>query len=131
MAGIAANTMIEDNSIECEDSKILNVIQNLNVPTGVGMKQEVSTVVKVTNGHVLSTEMTEIGNVKIPLVEESNKLSSQTAQDVDNIDTTVQMQGKFSNVSDNGDLSSLKFFDEICSPEKHERFSFITHVILH
>ena len=129
MARVAVNTMIEDNSIECEDSKILNTHQDFNVATNVVIALQNPVPNKEISGHLKSETTTsppskDDGSTKDDSVAYS--ISSEEVTVVENIDTTVPKIVNFSDASDDGECGSLKYFDEICSSNKHERFPYYT-----
>ena len=128
MAEVAVNTMIEDNSIECEDSKILNTHQDFNVATNVVIALQnpvVNKELSANSGH------TESGTTTSPPSKDDDStkddsvaysIRSEEVTVVENIDTTVPKIVNFTDVSDDGECDSLKYFGEICSSNKHERF---------
>ena len=129
MAGVAVNTMIEDNSIECEDSKILNTHQDFNIATNAMIPLQNPVAKKELIEHSKSGKTTpppskDDDSVKDDSVTQS--LSSEQVTVVENIDTTVPKIVNFSDVSDDGECGSLKYFDEIYSSDKHERFPYYT-----
>ena len=129
MAGVAVNTMIEDNSIECEDSKILNTHQDFNVATNVVIALQNPVANKELSGHIESGTTTSPPSKDDDSTKDDSvaySISSEEVTVVENIDTIVPKIVNFTDVSDDGECGSLKYFDEICSSNKHERFLYYT-----
>ena len=124
MAGIAVNTMIEDNSIECEDCKILNTDHESQLKeTGSNAASKDSAADKVSNTRRDSeTEnfTTSLGNDVSTNDSSTFSISSQEVTVVENVSTTGTKSVTFSEASD-ADCNSLKYFDEICYADKMQR----------
>ena len=123
------NTMIEDNSIECEDSKILNTHQDFNVATNAVIALQNSAAKKELIEHSESWKTTPPPSKDDDSVKDDSvihSISSEQVTVVENIDRTVPKIVNFSDVSDDGECGSLKYFDEVYSSDKHERFPYYT-----
>ena len=114
MAGLAVNTMIEDSSIECEDSKILNT----NLKDEIEKFEDGKVKDKPLNRKSESENFTTGNDVS---ARDSNmSISSEQLTVCKNVSSTVSKNETFSEASE-ADSNSLKYFDEICSADKGHR----------
>ena len=116
MAGIAVNTMIEDSSIECEDSKILNT----NLKDEIEKFEDGKVTDKSLNRKSESENFKILSGNDVSTRDSNTSISSEQLTVFENVSSTVSKNETFSEASE-ADSNSLKYFDEICSADKGHR----------